>query len=36
MWVSHYSGTSIVKKEGIKQVEAEAVKEEVSDGETEK
>jgi len=29
MWVSHYSGTSIMKKEGIKQVEAEAVKEEV-------
>ncbi len=36
MWVSNYSGTSIVKKEGIKQVEAEAVKEEASDKETTK
>lgn len=28
MWVSNYSGTSIIKKEGIKQIEAETVKEE--------
>ena len=31
MWVSHYSGTSIIKKEGIKQVESEAVKKEAPD-----
>ena len=36
MWGSHYSGSSIIKKEGIKQIEAEAVKEEALDGETEK
>ncbi|MFH1904549.1 MAG: preprotein translocase subunit SecG [bacterium] len=36
MWVSHYSGTSIVKKEGIKQVEAKAIKEEAPDKEPEK
>ncbi len=36
MWGSNYSGTSIIKKEGIKQIETEAIKEEVPDGETEK
>ncbi|MCK5595054.1 preprotein translocase subunit SecG [bacterium] len=34
MWVSNYSGTSIIKKEGIKQIEAETVKEEAPDKET--
>ena len=36
MWISHYSGTSIVKKKGIKQVETEARKKEAPYTKTEK